>query len=275
MIPLPKPWKSGRKFGFQTSWDRLSAASSASTEPIRQGFPVSCSHCSLNRTCLPAALGRGQLPLLEDIIKSDRVLEKGQYLFRQQMPFQDCFALRSGVIKTFIVDENGAERITDFYLPGDIIGLDSINIDTHPCTAIALERSSLCPIPFEPLNQLMLRTPALKYYFFDLMGQKIKDNHQVSMMLSHYGADQRMIFLLLSLAARFRRRNLSSNRFRIPVSRGDMAGYLGLSTETVSRVLHRLREEKLIDLKGREVELPDPGQLRRRLQGSRSLRQRS
>lgn len=242
-----------------------------STKPTKQGMPVSCSQCSLNRTCLPAAVNPDQMPLLEDIIKSGRVLEKGQYLFHQQTPFQKCFAVRSGVIKTFMVDENGAERITDFYLPGDIVGLDSINIDTHPGSAIALERSSVCDIPFESLDGLMQQIPALKHHFFELMGRKIKDNHQISMVLSHYTADQRLVFMLLSLSERLRRRHLSPTRYRIPISRGDMAGFLGMSKETVSRGLHRLCEEKLIKLNGRNVVLNDLERLKRWLNPSTAL----
>jgi len=228
----------------------------------------SCSRCSLSGLCLPLAVSHEEIGQLEEVVQQGATVDKGAHVFRQHTPFRSCFALRSGAVKTYIASEEGNEQITGFYLPGEIIGLDSINAENYSCSASALERTSVCEIPFAKVDELAAKIPSLQQHFFHLMSREIQDSQHLSVLLSRYSADERVISLLLSLSSRFRRRRLSPNRFRLPMSRSDMGNYLGLAVETVSRILSRLHSEGLIELQGREVTVPDLESLRHLLNHS-------
>lgn len=218
---------------------------------------ASCQQCSLSNLCLPLAVSEGDLDRLEDVIQQGRIYNRGEYVFEQSTPFRSCFAVRSGAIKTSIVTENGDEQVTGFFLPGELIGLDSMSTKSYACSAKALERTSVCELPLEHLDDLTHKLPGLQHHFFHLMSQEIQSSHQLALMLSKRTAEERIASLLLSLSSRFARRKLSPTQFSLPMARNDIANFLGLAVETVSRVFTRFQNQGLIRARGREVELLD------------------
>jgi len=219
------------------------------------GLSPSCNQCSLSNLCLPIAVEQDDLYRLEEVVNQGRIVDRGELVFRQNDPFKSCFAVRGGAIKTYIVSKDGEEQVTGFYLPGEIIGLDSVNTDYYSCSAKALERSSLCEIPLDRLEELATRIPSLQQHFFQLMSREIQNSQQLSMLLGRKTAEERLASLLLSLSTRFHRRRLSPTHFRLPMARNDMANYLGLAVETVSRVLTRFQKQGLVNFQGRDCTL--------------------
>lgn len=221
----------------------------------------SCETCSLSSLCLPLAVDEKDLAQLEDIVQQGRAYQRGESIFRQNGPAKSFFAVRSGAIKTSMVTANGEEQVTGFYLPGELIGLDSLSGRGYACTARALEHSSVCELPIDQLEGLSRKLPALQHHFLTLMSQEIQNGQHLSLLLSKNSAEERIASLLLSLSTRFRRRKLSSTRFQLPMPRADIANFLGLAVETVSRVMTRFQQTGLIQTKGRELELLNPDSL--------------
>lgn len=221
--------------------------------PLNRG----CNECSLSKLCLPIAVNQEEIERLEDIIKQGRILNRGDYTFKQGTPFTSCFAVRSGAIKTYSLSEEGEEQVNGFYLPGEIIGLDSINTNSYSCSAKALERTSVCEIPLDKLESLATQIPTLQHHFFQLMSREIQESRQLSMLLSKNTAEERIASLLLNLSSRFKRRKLSNTDFRLPMPRNDIGNYLGLAVETVSRVFTRFQSKGYITVQGREVTIND------------------
>ncbi len=232
----------------------------AQTLPFRQApspLKASCHTCSLSNLCLPLAINETDLESLEDIVLQGRNYNRGEHIFDQSTPFRSCFAVRSGSVKTSIVSEHGEEQITGFFLPGELVGLDSMSGDHYACTAKAMERTSICEFPVQKLEELTTRLPDLQHHMYHLMSQEIQHSHQLNMLLSKNTAEERIAALLLSLSSRFQRRRLSGTRFSLPMARNDIANFLGLAVETVSRVFTRFQNQGLINARGREVELLD------------------
>jgi CRP/FNR family transcriptional regulator, anaerobic regulatory protein len=216
-----------------------------------------CQECSLSKLCIPIAVSADEISKLEEIIRQGRMHSRGDYIFEQHSSFKSCFAVRSGAIKTFTLSEEGEEQVTGFYLPGEIIGLDSVSMDSYSCSAVALERTSVCEIPLDRFEDLSARIPSLQHHFFLLLSKEIQESRQLSMLLSKNTAEERIASLLLSLSSRFQRRRLSETRFKLPMPRSDIGNYLGLAVETVSRVLTRFQNQGLIKVQGRDVEILD------------------
>ena len=87
----------------------------------------SCQYCSLSNLCLPLALDSSEMDQLDDVVNRDRIFNRGELVFTQSAPFHSCFAVKSGAIKTSVVTESGEEQITGFFMPGDLVGLDSMS----------------------------------------------------------------------------------------------------------------------------------------------------
>ena len=166
---------------------------------------ASCHQCSLSNLCLPLAVEENDLDRLEDIVQQGRIFNRGEHIFDQSTPFRSCFAVRSGSVKTSIITEGGEEQVTGFFMPGELIGLDSMSSDSYACTAKALERTSVCEFPVEKLEELTGKLPDLQHHMYHLMSQEIQNSHQLAMLLSKNTAEERIAALLLSLSSRFQR----------------------------------------------------------------------
>ncbi|MEY1661964.1 fumarate/nitrate reduction transcriptional regulator Fnr [Isoalcanivorax beigongshangi] len=221
---------------------------------------VSCNDCSLSQICLPLAVEPEQLDELDRMIRRGRPLKRGEHLYRAADSFEAVYAVRSGALKTYSMSEEGDEQVTGFYLPGEIVGMDGIGTAHHVSSAKALETSTVCEIPFTQLEALSTKIPTLQRHFFSLMSREIQEDRMLHMLLSKKSADDRVASLILSIGARHQRRGLSNTQFRLPMSRYDIANYLGLAVETVSRIFTRLQQQELISVDGREIQILDrPG----------------
>jgi len=227
-------------------------------DPCRLGPDAHCRTCSLSSFCLPLALKAQAMEDFDAIIKRRAPLVLGEVLCRQGEPFSHIFVVRSGSFKQVLLDPHGEEQIGHFHLPGELMGLESIEDGSHAGSIIAMERSTACEIPFHQLDALAERMPELRNQLYRSMSQVMGEEHRLIRLLTCKSADERMAGFLLDLARRFGRYGHSPESFRLPMSRTDIGNYLGLAVETVSRILGRLQQQSLITLNGRELHLLQP-----------------
>ncbi|MCZ4322476.1 fumarate/nitrate reduction transcriptional regulator Fnr [Pseudomonas anguilliseptica] len=220
-----------------------------------------CKDCSLASLCLPLSLNLEDMDALDEIVKRGRPLKKGEFLFRQGDAFNSVFAVRSGALKTFSLSDSGDEQITGFHLPSELVGLSGMDSESYPVSAMALETTSVCEIPFERLDELSVQLPQLRRQLMRIMSREIRDDQQMMLLLSKKTADERIATFLVNLSARFRARGFSANQFRLAMSRNEIGNYLGLAVETVSRVFTRFQQNKLLEAEGKEVHILDPIEL--------------
>ncbi len=221
----------------------------------RNPHQAHCKDCSLATLCLPLSLDMQDLDALDNIVKRSRPLKKGDFLFRQGDTFSSVYAVRSGSLKTFSVTDNGEEQITGFHLPSEFVGLSGMDTELYPVSAIALETTSICEIPFDRLDELSASLPQLRRQLMRIMSREIRDDQQMMMLLSKKTADERIATFLVNLSARFRARGYSPQQFRLAMSRNEIGNYLGLAVETVSRVFTRFQQNGLLAAEGKEINL--------------------
>jgi len=214
-----------------------------------------CTNCSLVQLCLPVSLSQTDVALLDDIVQRRRPLQRGDHLYRGGDDFYAIYAVRSGSLKTYTVSEAGEEQVTGFHLPGELVGLDAINTWSHPCSAAALETTSVCELPFERLEDLASEIPGLQRQLLRLMSREIFSDQEMLFAMARRTAEERLAILLLSLSDRFARRGLSATRFRLPMARSELGNYLGLAPETMSRLFRRFQDQEWLRAEGRELRL--------------------
>lgn len=220
-----------------------------------------CSRCSLQQLCLPYGLEAADIEHLEKLVTPSTPIARDRELFAQGDRLTAIYAIRSGSMKTVLVNEDGLEQVMGFYYPGDILGLDGMADQQHRCSAISLESASVCRIPFDRLDDLVDQLPSLRRQMMRLMSQALSEDEQLLLTLGRKSSEARIATLLVSLSTRRRARNGSPDRVMLSMSRSDLANFLGMRVETVSRVLHRLQSNGVIKVNRREVSILDHDRL--------------
>lgn len=223
---------------------------------------VSCSSCSLASLCLPYGLDNTELQTLENIIQHKPVLEKNDIQYHAGDKQQAIYAVRSGAFKTIMTTSDGAEQITGFYLPGELLGLDGLGNGIYQCTATALETSSLCELRIEKFDDIFQNIRGLRTQLLHLIGEEISSDHQKLLAMGQLKGEERIATFLLSLGNRFAKRGFSPRIFNLPMPRHDLANYLGLAVETLSRMLSHLQKEGVISVKQRNITITDMNAIR-------------
>ena len=218
---------------------------------------VSCGNCSVRRLCLPAGLSPSDIDRLELITRRKKIVKAGEPLYRAGDPFANLYAIRSGSFKTAVIAADGDTQVTHFALPGELLGLDGYSDRCHPSYAEALEDSSVCVLPFSQLETLAQQVPALQQQIYSIFSEELKQENDILMLLGKRSADTRLAALLINISSRYARRGYSASQFVLSMPRTDIANYLGLTAETVSRLFSRFQKEKLIHASGRMVEILD------------------
>ena len=216
--------------------------------------PIFCRGCLVRGCCLPMGLDNVEIEQLESIISRHRPLRKGEYLYRAGDAMQHLYAIRTGVLKSYYLDPQGNEQVSGFHLAGELVGLDAIGADYFRNNAVALDTSTICSIPLSPLEELAGLIPHIRQRLLNALSRQIHYDHQ---HLNNYrqSAERRLAGFLLNLSARYGKLGLSTSHLNLPMSRAEIANYLGLTGETISRLLSRFRDDGLISYQGREVQL--------------------
>lgn len=225
---------------------------------------ISCSRCSLGELCLPAHLDENEVTQLERLVERSRPFQAGEHLYRAGDRFLAISAVRTGCFKSYLINEEGEEHVLDFHLPGEIVGFDAIHGGVHQSSCVALDTSGVCTLNFEPLSELARQIPALQAELFDLMSHRIAD---LEIVHGDHSADQRFALFLESLVTRYSRRGYSAREFTLVMPRRDIANYLRLATETVSRILSRLKKDRVLDVRRKHIRILDADALHAIAQG--------
>jgi CRP/FNR family transcriptional regulator, anaerobic regulatory protein len=213
-----------------------------------------CSTCAFSQACLSEGMDKSALMDLHVLVEHVGPLHAGDHVFREGDAFEAIAAVRAGTVKTYVVDRDGHEQVLGFHLPGEVIGLNGIDGDRYPCNAVALDTVMLCRFSFPRISVLAARLPGLQQHLFRLMS---RDIGRASLLAGDYSADQRMAAFLIGLSRRLAARGFSPDRFQLTMARTDIANYLRLAPETVSRVFKRFQDDGSIHIDRRQLELLD------------------
>jgi CRP/FNR family transcriptional regulator len=235
---------------------------SASTPVTLGAIKASCSACSMHQLCLPMGLDDADINRLDQIIGARRRLARDDRLYAMGEPFRSLYAVRYGHFKTYQINAAGEQQITGFQMAGELLGMDAISGDRHHCDAVALEDSEVCEIPFARLEELFGQVPALLRHFHRIMSQEITREQNVMLLLGNMRAEQRFAVFLVNLSARYAARGYSPTEFGLRMSREDIGNYLGLTIESVSRLLSRFKKQGWVEVDKREMKLLDLAKLK-------------
>lgn len=217
----------------------------------------SCKSCALSNLCLPAGMNAEALNLLVEVIQPRPPLARGQTLFHAGMPFRSLYVVRSGTFKTVVDSESGDGQVLGFHLASEIIGFDAFAHDVHRCTAEALEHSTVCEISYDNLQDLSNKIPELNHQLLRTASREVVKDHEHLVMMGRRPAQERLAVFLRGLSDRHRRLRHRHDAFVLSMSRQEIANYLGLVIETVSRLFTRFEELGVLMVERKQIRILD------------------
>ncbi len=199
---------------------------------------------------------RRQLPVTR------RKLKIGQHLYRAGQPFTALYLVHAGFLKTCEVSEDGREQVTGFRMRGDLLGAESIGLSACSCDAVALDDCEVWELPYPPVLGACLQFPELQARLAAALAEEIRRDRSWMLAIGTLSAEHRVAAFLLDIAARHAKLGFSPSHFILRMARADIASFLALKHETVSRALSHMAEQGYISVQRREVKLLDVQLLR-------------
>ncbi len=214
---------------------------------------VLCPQCELNDVCSQFGQHDGRGNLGE--VTPQHKMARGGVVCQEGDTFDYLYAVHEGAFKSVVTLHGGEERVTGFHFAGEIIGAEGVSTGQYGRSVIALEESRICYFPRDSFR-LEHSNRQIGQGVLMAMSHQVKNEQWTGLMAAHR-AEQRVALFLYMVSKRFEYHGFPADTFRLPMSRDDIASYLGLAVETVSRSFQKLKAVGLIEVSGRNVVLQD------------------
>ncbi|QJC35978.1 fumarate/nitrate reduction transcriptional regulator Fnr [Enterobacteriaceae endosymbiont of Donacia cincticornis] len=209
---------------------------------------INCKNCLTYKLCIFFKYKK-----FITIFKQKKIIHKGEVLFKKKERMYFLYTIQSGTIKTYNFSKQGNEQITRFYFKSDLIGLDSIYNSVYSNFSKALETSTLCKVSISKLNNLFIKIPSLGQKIINLMSKEIKINSYFISLLSRKKAEIKLATFIYDLSKKFKIIGYSHENFFLSMTRSDIGNYLGITVETVSRILSKFKKSNILMINGKNI----------------------
>jgi len=185
-----------------------------------------------------------------------RQLKAKEPLFMEGDAKSDVYKIEIGAVVMYKILSDGQRQVLGFAFPGDFIGLESASV--HACDAETIGVTRVRCIPTAMLRRRANEDSTVAAELYEILSKAFSQSQSHFLTIGRLGANGRIATLLLALAKRNEHNSLDPNTIQLPMRRSDMADFLCLTVETVSRSLTELKKAKTISLSGfRHVKLLD------------------
>jgi CRP/FNR family transcriptional regulator, anaerobic regulatory protein len=226
----------------------------ATGEPI--GHP--CTECSIRRLTVCAALDEAELRELANLSRSMR-FSAGETVFAQEEMTTSFYNLQEGVMRLYKLLADGRRQIIGFALPGDFLGLAASS--RHNFSADAIRHVELCQFARSAFARFSANRPDLLRRINELAVRELSQAQDHMVLLGRRSAEEKVATFLIRWRQRLVPITGPSATISVPMSRQDIADYLGLTIETVSRTFTRFERDGVIEIISSGVSLKDPARV--------------
>lgn len=225
----------------------------------KTGSCGSCDNCTVRHFALCSPLETDDFPVMESMLSRIN-LSPSETLFYEADAGDYVYTVTSGYVKLYKTLPDGRCQITGFLMPGDFLGLAPQG--THNYTAQAITSASLCRFWRHKLSDMFNQFPAVEKRLFDIISQELLIAQNQMLLLGRKTSREKVTSFILDISKRAGRLGFPENIVYLPMTRSDIADYLGLTTESVSRVFSALRKDGLIENRGKDhIEIMKPQEL--------------
>lgn len=228
----------------------------ASLRLVRQ--KQSCDLCDTRQLCEDLWSDQAVMNGVGDVIQPKGPYAAGERIYRIEDQSKSLFIIKEGAVKVEKVLSDGNCHISGFYFPGDLIGLESVDDEKYRYDAITLEQTSVCELPLDRLYEHDESLVSFQQTIMSLLGKRVRQADDMLTHARYLNAEQRLLLFFEMLCTRYFVQIIDSkHKLRLPMSKGDIASYLGMRPESVSRALRKLQNLGIIENHLKTIEIKD------------------
>ncbi len=233
---------------------RFHLATKHRDHPLHRAYP--CDACKVRGISACASLDADERVHLTSIMQTV-IIAPQRLIFVETEPARNVFNLTEGVVKIYKMMADGRRQVTGFLFPGDFLGL--VHNESYAYSAETVTQAKLCQFPRDRLEALLDELPHLEQRLLGMASHELAAAQDQMILLGRKSARERLASFLLMLSKAAERRGQDENPVLVPMPRSDIADYLGLTTETISRTLTQFNAQGLIHLMSdKQIYLVDP-----------------
>lgn len=210
-----------------------------------------CKYCPYHTEC------KLSMGFLKEIEKTVLMLDKGEYLFRQGDVFDGFYIFCQGGAKATISGPTPSSSVVEFYHPSDLIGLCGFDNERYQESVRVMTYSRVLKIDKAHFNSALANTPALATTMFSLLSERLVARQHRYAAVTSLEAESRLKQFLYE---QYKWSNPGKTTFELPMPRSDIASYLGIAVETLSRLMKALAQKGFIQIHNRTIAVKSPDQ---------------
>ncbi|MBU3628593.1 Crp/Fnr family transcriptional regulator [Polynucleobacter sp. AP-Reno-20A-A9] len=212
-----------------------------------------CSSCAYRSRCVINKISANEIDGLSRSFISRKAFHEGQHLYRRGDPFVGVYSLRYGTVKNELVFRDGVTQVTHFSIPGEVLGVDGLGNDRHQLDSICLSSVEVCSISIQDINGMTKNFPEFMGNVTSTLSALLNISYAHNYDLVNLNSLERVADFLIGYSNRLSTVGFDRDNFILPMSRPDLANYLGVTIETLSRSLTHLEKINVIAAKNREI----------------------
>jgi CRP/FNR family transcriptional regulator len=215
---------------------------------------IVCATCPTRSKCLNSTLSINEVDSLPSQYIHCATFHEGDYLYRKGDPLTHIYNLRFGSIKSEIILQDGLRQVTHFSLPGELLGLDGISNGKHQVDTICLSTTEVCLITIGNLKKLTREFPSLMNGIENSLGALLNTTNIHMFDLVNLNATEKLADFLITYSNQLSVAGYDRDNFTLTMNRADLASYLGVKIETLSRSFGQLEKMGAIKITNRQVQ---------------------
>lgn len=190
---------------------------------------------------------------LAEIVKTidHKEYTKGNIVFTEGNVANTLYFINEGKIKLYKYTKDGKEQILHILSEGDFFGeLELIKPSKYGFNSKAIVDSKICTLTKDEMRKIMMRNPEIGIKVLETVGERLSKVESLVQNLATNDVDSRMAYLLIDLKEKYGALINDNISIKLPLSREEMANYIGVTRETISRKLKKFEDEELIKIAG-------------------------
>ena len=230
---------------------------------VMDQISIVCDECWVGQICDKVELGVNENSILKNDVREELTLKKGTVIAEENSPFTSLYAITSGTLRSHITRMDGQQQVVAFHFPGEIVGIDGIAIGEYRAGIRVLENCTLCEFPYDKFKARMNNSEKIQDTLMQIISRGIVREREQMMVHGNCTAQGRVAAFFLYLIKQYEGLGAFNVPFRLSMPRIDIASYLGLATETVSRQITKMQEKHIIAVRGKIVKVIDLDKLKK------------
>ena len=219
---------------------------------------IHCGNCCNN---CRGGLCASKVPIFENLNRDELVeivnrinhkeFSKGGVIFNEGNIANTLYFINEGKIKLYKYTKDGKEQILHILSEGDFFGeLELIKPSKYGFNSKAIEDAKICTLTKEEMKDIMMKNPEIGIKVLETVGERLSKVENLVQNLATNDVDSRMAYLIIELMEKYGENVEGNISVKLPISREDMASFIGVTRETISRKLKKLEDENLIKIIG-------------------------